>query len=385
MTIRIRRRAFTLIELLVVIAIIAVLISLLLPAVQSAREAARRIQCTNNLKQFGLAMHNYLTSNTSFPSGVVFNSSLAPCTAPNFGSNCQNTTWFVLTLPYMEGGNLFNTFNFAIGSEGPMYITGFPYSYLTNSTVLTTRIGFFQCPSDTENTFDIASSTVGAVLSGAPALSITKGNYGVNWGNTDYGQGRRGDSWFVSNPSTHRPAPFGYNSGATGPLTVTIASISDGTSNTLLLSELLQGHGTTSAVCSGPTSPRVHLFVTRLAPNGGNLDFWAGSAYLDPAAVSIGGNLIDNLPTYGGSQAGTSPANIGNGDLCDNQPVLSLPCFSQGKEGGSYAASRSRHPGGVNSLLADGSVRFMKNSINLPTWVALGSMAGGEVISADAY
>src|SRR5580693_3731103 len=111
-------RGFTLIELLVVIAIIAVLIALLLPAVQAAREAARRIQCTNNLKQLGLAIHNYISANNSFPSGVVFNSKVAPCTGYSFGSNCQSTTWFVLTLPFIEGGSLFNTFNFAVGSEG---------------------------------------------------------------------------------------------------------------------------------------------------------------------------------------------------------------------------------------------------------------------------
>jgi prepilin-type N-terminal cleavage/methylation domain-containing protein len=176
MTTRLRRRAFTLIELLVVISIIAVLIALLLPAVQAAREAARRIQCVNNLKQLGLAMHNYVSANNSFPSGIVFNANVAPCTGYYFGSSCQSTTWFVQTLPFIEGGSLFNAFNSAIGSEGPMYVTGYPYGYVVNSTVFTTRIGYLQCPSDGDNTFNIRSSSVGAVLTGAPALSVTKGN-----------------------------------------------------------------------------------------------------------------------------------------------------------------------------------------------------------------
>jgi prepilin-type N-terminal cleavage/methylation domain-containing protein/prepilin-type processing-associated H-X9-DG protein len=380
MTTCLRRRAFTLIELLVVIAIIAVLIALLLPAVQAAREAARRIQCVNNLKQLGLAMHNYVSANNSFPSGIVFNANVAPCTGFYFGSNCQSTTWFVLTLPFIEGGSLFNAFNFAIGSEGPMYLTGYPYGYLVNSTVFTTRIGALQCPSDGDNVFNIASSSVAAVLTGAPALSVTKGNYGVNWGNTDYGQGQRSDSWFVSNPAANRPSPFGYNPGATGPAVVTPASMTDGTSNTLLMSELLKGAQDDIRGLLWTDFPGSHSFVTRLGPNG-NVDFWAGSPYVDPA----GGDTMDNLPAFGGTEPGTSPANISNGDLCDNQPGQNLPCFSQTKEGACFAASRSRHSGGVNSLRADGSVQFFKNSTNLPIWVGLGSMAGGEVVSSDSY
>ncbi len=387
MTIPLRRRAFTLIELLVVIAIISVLIALLLPAVQSAREAARRIQCVNNLKQFGLAMHNYVSANTAFPSGAVFNLNVPPCSGPynGFGNGCQNTTWFVLTMPFIEAGTMYNTFNFAIGSEGTMALTGYPYAYAVNSTIVQTRIAFFQCPSDNTQTFNIQGSAVGAVLSGAPPLVITKGNYGVNWGNTDYGQGQRSDSLFVSNPSTHRKSPFGYNQGATGPLTATIASMTDGTSNTLLMSELLQGAMDDVRGVLWTDFPGAHSFVTRLPPNGNNLDFWAGSPYIDSAAAAVGGNYIDNLPTYGGSAVGTSPANIASGSLCDNQPGFNLPCFSEGSEGGCYGASRSRHPGGVNSLLADGSVRFVKNTINIQTWVALGSMSGGEVISSDSY
>ena len=169
------RRGFTLIELLVVIAIISVLIALLLPAVQSAREAARRIQCVNNLKQFGLAMHNYVSANNSFPSGAVFNLNVPPCSGNSYGCSCQNTTWFVLTMPYVEGGAMFNAFNFSIGSEGTTQITGYAYGLAVNSTILTTRIAFFQCPSDSQDkTLDIMSTPYQAIP-GIPALSNDKG------------------------------------------------------------------------------------------------------------------------------------------------------------------------------------------------------------------
>src|SRR3954467_553528 len=105
------RRAFTLIELLVVIAIIAVLIALLLPAVQAAREAARRVQCTNNLKQFGLAIANYESANGCLPSALIFRVGVPPCNAPGGGSGCQNTPWFVLMLPYIEQAPLYASFN----------------------------------------------------------------------------------------------------------------------------------------------------------------------------------------------------------------------------------------------------------------------------------
>ena len=179
-----RRRGFTLIELLVVIAIIAVLIALLLPAVQAAREAARRIQCTNNLKQLGLGIANYESANNSLPIGTVFGVGVVPCTSPDFNNNCQNTPWFVLMLPFFEQGPLYNSFNAAIGMEGP----GMP-GFVINSTVFTTKIASFQCPSDNSNIFSFAalSAATGGQFPPFP-WSPTKGNYGINWGNTDYGQ-----------------------------------------------------------------------------------------------------------------------------------------------------------------------------------------------------
>ena len=133
-----RRSGFTLIELLVVIAIIAVLIALLLPAVQSAREAARRAQCTNNLKQLGLSIANYESANNVLPSGDIYGVGNGLCSSPGFGNGCQNTPWFVLMLPFIEQGPLYNSFNASIGIEGPSLL-----GYLVNSTVHRTLIPSF--------------------------------------------------------------------------------------------------------------------------------------------------------------------------------------------------------------------------------------------------
>jgi prepilin-type N-terminal cleavage/methylation domain-containing protein len=185
-----RRRGFTLIELLVVIAIISILIALLLPAVQAAREAARRSQCGNNLKQLGLALASYESANNCLPIAVVYavngvsGSPGAICTTP-YGDNCQNTPWFVLMLPYLEQAPLYNAFNASIGIEGPALL-----GYVINSTVMTSRIAFFQCPSDNIQSFSFAalSKATGGFVPAYPWMA-SKGNYGVNWGNLDFGQG----------------------------------------------------------------------------------------------------------------------------------------------------------------------------------------------------
>jgi prepilin-type N-terminal cleavage/methylation domain-containing protein len=143
------RKGFTLIELLVVIAIIAVLIALLLPAVQAAREAARRIQCVNNMKQLGLAINKYHDIANSFPPGRIW----APSSTQAFPTSLagvQNTPWFVLMLPQFEQQPLFNSFNFALGSEGPN--RPFPLGFIANTTVESTKVALFQCPSDNVNT-----------------------------------------------------------------------------------------------------------------------------------------------------------------------------------------------------------------------------------------
>src|SRR5207245_4655063 len=156
------RRGFTLIELLVVIAIIAVLIALLLPAVQAAREAARRAQCTNNLKQLGLAIQNYQSQFNVIPPGRIW----APRPGkgsgdfPTIFSGTQNTTWFCLMLPMFEQGTLANAFNFTLGSEG--WFGSSPTApvdgFIANSTVASTKLAVFQCPSDRQNNFPITAN-----------------------------------------------------------------------------------------------------------------------------------------------------------------------------------------------------------------------------------
>jgi prepilin-type N-terminal cleavage/methylation domain-containing protein/prepilin-type processing-associated H-X9-DG protein len=364
-----RGRGFTLIELLVVIAIIAVLIALLLPAVQAAREAARRIQCTNNLKQLGLGLANYESSNGSFPIAVVYGTAVPPCGSPAFGGGCQNTSWFTLVLPYIEQAAMYNSFNTAIGIESPNFI-----GLAINYSVLSTRIASMQCPSDSPQTFLLSS--IGPL--GAPTYpgSITKGNYVVNWGNTDYGQWTSSGSF----PNLYRASPFGSNQAQTGPQTVKVASVTDGLSNTQFMSELLQGatddlRGTIWVDDAGAGS-----YMTRFAPNGNQDILQVFGAWTGYAG---GFNNVDNVP--GGAPPGTPGFNPAMpGTLCDTQPVQQLACANT-SEGGAYCGARSRHPGGVNCLFGDGSVRFVKSSINPQTWVALGTINGGEVISSDSY
>jgi prepilin-type N-terminal cleavage/methylation domain-containing protein/prepilin-type processing-associated H-X9-DG protein len=380
-----RRRGFTLIELLVVIAIIAVLIALLLPAVQAAREAARRTQCVNNLKQLGLAMANYESANNSFPSASIFGTNNGICTSPGFGNSCQNTPWFVLMLPFIEQGPLYNSFNATIGIEGVMTASG-PLGFVANSTVHITRIASFQCPSDIPQSFSFAAAAQAAPLPPYP-WSASKGNYGINWGNTDYGQANPNTSSnFNKNPSLHLQSPFGINQAATGPALVTYASVTDGLSNTQIASEILQGAPDDIRGTIWVDNPGAGSYMTRFTPNGYQdyvrlIQPWASASLNFP----LTGDNMDNLPTFGGSGPGTSPPAPGSGSLCDSQPAQQLACYNQGAEGGEFTGSRSRHPGGVNTLLGDGSVRFMKNAINPLVWVQLGSIRSGEVFGADQY
>ena len=307
-----RRRAFTLIELLVVIAIIAVLIALLLPAVQAAREAARRSQCVNNLKQIGLAMHNYESVNNSFSPGK---------------KGCCFGTWTMFILPFLEQSNSYNAWNFS-GDPNIPATTIYRYSGVGNSTVAQSRINAYTCPSDQPN---------------SPAGNVPSYNYAVNYGNTGQAQQTLNGVMFGG-------APFAdIMSGTTSSFgTYSIASIVDGTSNTLLLGEVIQGQGVDlrGYIQWGDASG----FETYLAPNSTQFD-------------------VVYTPSY-------CKYPFGNNPPCTGTPTTTQP---------GMFASRSRHPGGVNVVNADGSVRFIKNSISLLTWRALSTTKGNEVISSDAF
>src|SRR4051812_47609397 len=212
-TARSRTRGFTLIELLVVIAIIAVLIALLLPAVQAAREAARRAQCVNNLKQIGIAIHNYHGSTGSLPSGI---------------SGCCNGTWQAFTLPYLEQGALANSYNFMAPR----------YSDPWNNTVVWSFVNVLLCPSDG------ASRPTSTSVGTANVGKITLHNYVANLGQTDTDQQPTVNgvpfmgapfSWIAAySNASHNASP---NKGQP----ITFASITDGTSNTVLCSEVVVG------------------------------------------------------------------------------------------------------------------------------------------------
>ncbi len=290
-----RRRAFTLIELLVVISIIAVLIALLLPAVQSAREAARRVQCVNNLKQFGLAINNYNSAMDCVPSGIIFNTKVPPCASSLFGNGCQNTPWLLLLLPFLEQQTIANSFNYSIGVEGPQY--GYvPGGLLVNSTILQTSINTCVCPSDSLNTLSMTTLPV----PNPPTYSASKGNYAVHWGNTDFGQGIF-DSVF--NQSVHYKSAFGFNLNRSGPMLVRYASVVDGLSNSVFLSEILQGANDDVRGTMWVSNAGAGSFMTRFTPNG-YVDYVPiflaeGIAGWNSNSVNTSNLVYDNLDNVG--------------------------------------------------------------------------------------
>jgi prepilin-type N-terminal cleavage/methylation domain-containing protein/prepilin-type processing-associated H-X9-DG protein len=339
-----KRRGFTLIELLVVIAIIAVLIALLLPAVQAAREAARRAQCLNNLKQIGLGLHNYHSAQNSFPMAntVAFSDPGSP-----------NQTWGTwsaqaLLLGYMEQTPVYNACNFN-------WTCWWGTGASINATVFNTKLNVYLCPSDG-----------------------MAGSNNIN-------------SYYASSGTTTGP----WNNDSTGIFAHLAAygvrDVTDGTSNTIAFSEALVG--------SNNSKEKFRGSVTGVSDGG-------SGSYLD-ANQNIGQVMTDLQTCTSGwvSSSGGAQFTTNRGfRWATGSPGISMfntivppnstqyqwsgcrfGCGGCGVDFGNFINATSNHSGGVNCAMADGSVKFVKNSVAMNVWWALGTKGNGEVISSDAY
>jgi prepilin-type N-terminal cleavage/methylation domain-containing protein/prepilin-type processing-associated H-X9-DG protein len=356
-----RHRGFTLIELLVVIAIIAVLIALLLPAVQAAREAARRAQCVNNMKQIGLGLHNYNSTNDVFPPGAIYRVNYSS------GTNVSNCDFSAHTrlLAFTEQSSLYNAINWAVGvqNDNP--------NYLKNTTVSQTRLALFLCPS-------------GSVPSWTGSLggTATGNSYFASLGATlEY------DATFTGGP------PNGLF--MIGGPSIGIRDVTDGTSSTIAFGEWKIGDGNTNLI----SLPSDLVYVGSTYPSGVKrnspqmeLPGMGQAALLQWAQqtcaaglLSDRGNHTSQLGEYWAQ--GTTTTSLGNCTLAPNPKTpncLVGPTAGGVVYPGVYTFS-SYHPGGANALMADGSVRFLKDSTNLLTIWSLGSRAQGEVVDAGSY
>ena len=387
------RKSFTLIELLVVIAIIGVLIALLLllPAVQSAREAARRAQCVNNLKQLLLGLHNFETANGGFPKGVGrpyldgLNDRTGSDALGSDQTEPMGPNWAVMILPYIEQGPLYNASNVLAypGWNGPYAVAGAstavsPALYnmdWANTTLRGTRLAAFVCPSDSKNVagalFYTPSDAVAYPqyapkdqLNNVVLTNWARGNYGAVHGATDLDHTLNGvdGARYAPFPSNSKSGTMGLNWGAR------IADVTDGLSNTAMVGEL-----------------RVGLNSMDLRGT------WAPGL----AMASLVGHAKDYNPTpnnqrgldYPNCNDGGDEIQAGDvlGPLLPNAAAQGMGFNCGGGIFNSGGQSRSQHPGGVNTGFGDGSVKFIKNSVSQKVWYQLLVRNDGMVLSSDSY
>jgi prepilin-type N-terminal cleavage/methylation domain-containing protein/prepilin-type processing-associated H-X9-DG protein len=365
-----RSSGFTLIELLVVIAIIAVLIALLLPAVQAAREAARRSQCVNNLKQIGLALHNYHSTNDCFVLGV---SQYVPTTAYNWDS----WSGHALLLNQLEQTQIYNASNFSLGNNMPN-----SYGYYANSTVTSTRVTVYLCPSD-------ANAGSLALIRPADGRSdVLDVSYVASAGTT------------TNSPNNTAPSNPWATQGSTGVFwwyrCYGFRDMNDGSSNTVAFSEALVSNGGSQGTPATISNTYPGNSITGVAGAGGAAQQY--DANQNPAGILTG---LTACNVAWQSKAGINCLRgifweVGSLGMTMFNTIVT-PNSTQYKwgacrfTGGGYpndatfANTSSNHPGGVNVLMCDGSVKFIKNTISQPIWWALGTRAVGEVVSADSY
>ena len=334
----VRRLGFTLVELLVLIAIVGLAIAILLPAVPAARETARRAQCTNNLRQIGLAMHEYHDHLGSLPPGV---------------KGCCWGTWILFILPYIEQERLYNGWNFAGNDRDDATVQGgmFRYGGAANTTVSSRRVDTYYCPSDPYRRNPVAGS------------GVTSQNYVVNFGNTISNQ----TPFYLFNGAKRpfRGAPF-TDMGAPEPDitsatlltstagTINFSGIADGLSGTMLTSEVVVGSG--GDLRGFSWWGYAAQFSALQAPNSSYPDVLPSSHHC--------GSVPPNPPCAGATGGNTGDVYVGLG-------LVNVP--------------RSMHPGGVDVGMADGAVRLIKNSVNVATFQALSSAGGSETVSNDSY
>jgi prepilin-type N-terminal cleavage/methylation domain-containing protein/prepilin-type processing-associated H-X9-DG protein len=351
-------RGFTLIELLVVIAIIAVLIALLLPAVQAAREAARRAQCVNNLKQLGLAVHNYISQQNAFPPFAENYSNVGYWQAWPMG-------WSAAILPQMEQTAMYNALNFIYGGWDAQ-----------NNTVTVSAVNTLVCPSETRPSPTWPGTKLNYFANlGGPA-SITTWNGPIVALRND----SRGNSGGLMNGNC---ASFG------------VESVTDGTSNTAMFSEKLVGFGTI-AVGPRPGNPDARRFLF-------NTTFKVNPDSNNPAEAQQFVQVCKSLPStatpslnsalyigflWNSAACNTNEDNSGYNHVMTPNNLSCTASNTQDANLGGYMdalTATSNHSGGVNVGFADGSVRFVKDTISTPAWWAIGSRNLNEVISADSY
>jgi prepilin-type N-terminal cleavage/methylation domain-containing protein/prepilin-type processing-associated H-X9-DG protein len=360
-----RRRGFTLIELLVVIAILAILIGLLLPAVQKVRGAAARMKCQNNLKQMGLAAHNYESSNGYLPPryGTVVIGGVV-------GSNDASPQ--ALMLPYIEQSNKYDQFNFnySTWSDSPA-VAGLPAMPHVNLAARSQDIAIYLCPSDpspTQRPSDDNSS--GSLANGAQGRLNYLGCLGTTSQFTTTGPGA---GIFASGPVQAGQVLQG----------TPIVAITDGTSNTALFAEVMRTTDTWPHVSNTRTNTVIILWD---ASSIGPYPYPDDDGRAIPSCAT-GANWYSSI-SYAGLQyerdlwgttfyTHTLPPNWNRKVASGNQPYncgdSSISHF--------HVAASSYHPGGVNVCMADGSVRFVADGINFTTWQAMGTRAGNEVVS----
>jgi prepilin-type N-terminal cleavage/methylation domain-containing protein/prepilin-type processing-associated H-X9-DG protein len=390
------RRGFTLIELLVVIAIIAVLIALLLPAVQAAREAARRAQCTNNLKQIGLAVHNYISTNNVMPTMYIVYYMVGASDA------AQNFSGLARMLPYLEQNSIYNAINFNVSArwgKGDGDIVGNMNGStadcdtfgLMNASASANQINSFLCPSDT----DLANLTYFIFTPGGTPQLIGRHNYPMNSGCNPLRGGSPAGNGVAYMPTftastkgkvfsacceMPNGTDFGGLLGGNFDQAVGIQDITDGTSNTAAYSEWVRGDGG-----SAPLTAKGGLQIINVA---GTVGQFAGL----PNADFLSAQACNAAPQTTGSYTWKGDWWIADMFAYSHTTTPnSKSCFYSDVNGRPYAgianiiSSASRHPGGSNTAFCDGSVKFIKSSISPQSWQAIGTRNGGEVLSADSY